>query len=193
MAKRQCIHFLPEQIAGRRDLRIFEDIRDLKAGSARCAVHEGSCYVSRDPLFSHIGFSCKNFSKLFNAPDGISRADFLKAILQEGKGSSGQTFRGMIEYAQYACPDFLLWENVEELLSSTLDAFETLHDAFKAVGYVLAVRRRSASQYMLPQKRVRVYGLCVNVEKSGLKWRQALELVQTIMTQVTSCSITPSP
>ena len=85
------------------------------------SIYEGvTC--DDDVFLGHCGFSCRNFSPLFNGADGQSRESILTSILTEAKGSSGQTFAGMLEWMRRNAPALFFWGNVGQFLREALDA-----------------------------------------------------------------------
>ena len=86
-----------------------------------------------------VGFSCKNFSKLFQCAE---KSQLLQNILEFGKGTSGDTFVAMINFILVKYPLFVLWENVTGLLEKQVHICQ-LVKAFKEAGYACADRLRS--------------------------------------------------
>lgn len=170
---------------------IFEDFEHISKDKAMCEAHGSDgcgvecevCPVDKTLFFMEAGFSCKNFSRLFHACSEGSRAEMLSSILEEGKGSTGATFQAMLKFIARHAPMFLLWENVKQLVEASSNV-DVLIAGFQGVGYVVAWDYFNSKDFGISQDRVRVFGLSLNVKKSGLPWPEAHMLCQTILNLV---------
>lgn len=145
-------------------------------GSVECEV----CPVDQVLFFMEAGFSCKNFSRLFHACSEGSRAEMLDSILEEGKGSTGATFQALLQFIAAHAPMFLLWENVRQLVDADSNR-HVLIRGFEEVGYAVAWDLFNSKDFGIMQDRVRVFGISLNVERSGLPWPEAQSLCQAIV------------
>jgi hypothetical protein len=91
----------------------------------------------------------------------------LKAeILLQAIGTSGMTGRATLDYIKLLRPKLFILENVSGIMESTNLNF--LYDAIRAAGYQMTHRAFHSSDYGVPQRRVRVFFLGVNLEAFGL-------------------------
>ncbi len=104
-----------------------------------------------------IGFSCKSASSLNNG-----RVDLVAALARgdlASAGSTGATLVGLISYLDRHRPLIVILENVTCLLVRT--AFGTpmsaLQRVFKDLGYELQWALLSSQEYLLPQRRRRIW------------------------------------
>lgn len=113
--------------------------------------------------------------------DGVDRDKFLSTLLADGAGSTGETFQALISYMRVKQPPVVQWENVPELLDPKYDHMGTFVSLAAEVGYVMSCRTVNSLNYFNPQRRVRVYGVCLNVAKSGLGTRDAQLACENMM------------
>ena len=217
---------------GEGSTHVFEDITNLHKPAAKCSVHcLDECAVPSGaadnigPFITHIGFSCKNFSKLYNGFCGIwervqafptqrlvglsggkwvcvcvwgsalaffalfgsskqpgTRAEYLQDLLQNGKGSSGETFCGVHSYAKAHSPPFIVLENVPDVAeSSGGQNVAFIVQAFSDIGYVVAWRIFLSTNFGSPQRRRRWFALCMRIVDSGRERADAQIMVEEIM------------
>ena len=76
---------------------VFEELGDLSAGVAKCAVHNRHCTVKRGSDTFWCGFSCKDISRQ-------SARHQKTNLLRDGVGSSGGTFQATIGHVNLARP-----------------------------------------------------------------------------------------
>lgn len=79
-------------------------------------------------------------------------------------GTSGHTFSAMVNYVRTHNPPILVWENVVEVLSN----IDYITSVFEALGYKMAFRKFCTSDFGLPQKRDRMYGVCISSHQAGM-------------------------
>ena len=166
--KRRWLQFVDSSV-GDGQACCFGDISEMGNAESPCTTH-GKCicckipdFASHDgPLITTCGFSCKNFSKLFTFTATMSRDEMLQDILKKGAGSTGETFQGMLSYLHGKGPPIHVWENVPELLSpKQSDNLDYLLGALSKVQYACAVELFQSLEFQIPQRRARVYGVCV--------------------------------
>ena len=107
VAKKRCFiehvhNFLYDQ---KSSCPIFTGIADMdKDGvSCRCSGSTTECLIpcgEDGPLIIFIGWSCKNLSKLNNGHEGMSRAEYIRHVIQHGTGTSGGTLHSTFRYAK---------------------------------------------------------------------------------------------
>jgi site-specific DNA-cytosine methylase len=94
-------------------------------------------------------------------------------------------------------PAFHWWENVKEVLENGSDSDESnivvMRQLLGRVGYTMHYEKLDSRNYGLAQQRVRVFGLCMRVEGSGLSWAEADALCQKIMRKAKSLTVPPLP
>ncbi len=104
----------------------------------------------------------------------MTRAEMLKNIFAEGKGTSGDTATAMLRYMKIVGPLLLLWENVAELIVEHNDQnLQDLLDAIDEAGYVCAFTPCGAYDYYCIAERRRALGLCLNIRKSKMSKKDA--------------------
>ena len=118
---------------------LFVDLVDLSSGCCTCVKHldpsrtNSACEV---PLLCDLfvaGFSCKDLSTLsrkFTCDTSTSR----DSVLQEGLGSTGVTFQGVLRHANRAKPRIIVLENVSSLGKPGNANLQYLWESFKAFG-----------------------------------------------------------
>ena len=164
---------------------IFGDINVMGGHSAHCVNNDNrNCAIPAAPLITTCGFSCKNFSRLYY---NEKREQILHNMLEDGKGSSGNTCQCMLAYLKTHSPAFHIWENVPSILQyNQKNNLDYLLKALLKAGYVCATDMFLSSDYHLPQDRNRAYGICIHVDKSGLSREAACELAQEVVETVKS-------
>jgi hypothetical protein len=163
--------------------RIFVDIQEMGSSSARCFGQGSALFaIPPAPLITTCGFSCKNLSGLYYDKQ---RAEILDDMLRRGSGTSGKTFQGMLTYLKTHKPPFHIWENVPSLQNRS-KCFAFLFTVLEEAGYVCASAEFNTADFHLPQDRLRVYGICVHVEKSGFSFDGARALAAKILDCVKS-------
>ena len=123
---------------------------------------------------------------------GVSREDYLTNLLKAKPGSSSETFAGLLQVMAQHKPPYVSFENVPELAEgaggSNMNYFI---EAARALGYELAYRVLCATDYFMPQKRNRVFGICGEVESSGLLPKETQLLLEGMMQLVESMMCKP--
>ena len=168
-------------------MHIYTDVADLGGLNAKCVVHGGRCAVpdgNKGPLLEFWGFSCKNFSRMFNCEN---REDLLTNILSEGKGSSGETFQSMLRSLREHPVFAVIIENVEDIMSEK--HIENLIEGFDSIGMVVATDKFSSAEFGVPQRRIRVFGVALNVAMCNLPKPQVRALANR-MVKWAGCSAT---
>ena len=135
---------------------LFADICDLGNDSAWCILSGRDVLVPRSDV-AFIGFSCKSASSL-----NIARSTLCEYLAQadlDRAGSTGSTLKGLLGYLWRHRPALVFLENVAGILTRT--RFGTPMDAIKRLfttcGYELEWAFVNSSDYMLPQRRRRVW------------------------------------
>jgi site-specific DNA-cytosine methylase len=112
---------------------------------------------------------------------GVSRKEYLQALLENKTGSSGQTCGAMISYLAIHRPPFLIFENVPELVEGADSCnLNWLSTALHKIAYEMGCRILSATNYFMPQNRRRVFGICMDMEVTGLSQSDCKDLVEGI-------------
>jgi len=141
---------------------IFKEMEDMSQPSAACDVHGGPCQVVARSDFFICGFSCKDLS-LLKHMEG-SRA----SVLESAQGSSGKTFRFVIDHLSASRPRMVVLENVEALArDESTGNLPYLWRAVESRGYAGAHAVLSAMRYGLPQTRVRIFIVLYDMEAFG--------------------------
>jgi site-specific DNA-cytosine methylase len=159
---------------------IFSNINEMGEHGAHCSNHDNTiCTIPPAPLIMTCGFSCKNFSKLYQ---NKKRTRILKNILEKGGGTTGNTCQGMLAFIKAHAPPFLIWENVPAILEKGQERNHAyLLKAFHEAGYASATGSANSIEFHLPQIRRRAYGVIVHVGKSGLGLTEASKLAEKIL------------
>ena len=144
---------------------IFHDIADLGAARAMCSTHGRSCPVPVCNIFVCCT-SCKDFSRM--APPAEAPTGRGPLLLQaSSRGSSAQTFHGMLAYITWARPAIVIFENVEAINdtddSDDLSNLDVVLSELSSRGYECQHMTGDALAYGCPQGRVRLYIVAVMV------------------------------
>ena len=173
-------HFLNETatIYSPGEMHIFNDISTLHSGVGACAGHGTTmtCEVSRRADLFTCGFSCKDFSKLSNRFTAMEKS----RILREFLGTSGATFKGMIQHADLARPRVIVLENVDEFKEGSENA-DALWWAMEQIGYVGNSRVFNSGEYGSPQGRLRRYFILLDHQAFGLECVDARALAKRML------------
>ena len=189
--KQEFLKYVAEWLGQSSSHNIFSDITEMGEHGAHCSNHDNTmCSIPPAPLIMTCGFSCKNFSKLFQSK---KRTRILKNILEKGRGTTGNTCQGMLAFIRAHAPPFLIWENVPTLLEKSQKRNHAyLVKAFHEAGYASATGSANSIEFHLPQVRRRAYGVIVHVGKSGLGLPEASELAEKILkTKESMASVEP--
>ncbi len=109
----------------------------------------------------------------------MTRGEYVASLLESRTGSSGQTCSDLLELLHVQRPPFLVWENVPELMEASNGAnLNFFTEAVQALGYEVGCRLLVATDYFIPQSRRRVFGICLDVEQSGLSQEEAKDTVE---------------
>ena len=150
---------------------LFDDIGDLGEPQCKCHTHHtiqyrkrtltGTCPVKPiDVLFCST--SCKDLSKMNANKESNS-------TILDGKdtpGQSVQTFNGLCRLLAARRPDFLFFENVEDMAdekekTGTSD-LDIAKQRFNALGYEVQVIICNSLVFGLPQSRYRLFIVAIN-------------------------------
>jgi site-specific DNA-cytosine methylase len=155
---------------------IFQDIAGMQECAMHCAQHGKLCRIpsgDSGPHLVHIGFSCKDLSKL----KGL-KPHALNNMLEKGEGSTGETAAGMLRLLRSKSPPMVILENVTELVTTDDGAlWRWLRLEIEAAGYVSDYRIFQSHDYGVPQQRKRFFSVCLNLKFLNLKPPAALALV----------------
>jgi site-specific DNA-cytosine methylase len=170
---------------------VFVDIADISQQQAPCATHQSNCDVAcgiwDGPFIVHIGFSCKNISKLFCLPPGMTREQYTHKIFAEHTGSTGTTYGSVVQFAAQKRPPMLLLENVPELIESNGgDNIAQLVLTFNRLGYAVSYKVLSADKFPVPQKRRRSFVICMDIEAAGVSQEDGLLITESMFQTVHS-------
>jgi site-specific DNA-cytosine methylase len=113
---------------------------------------------------------------------GVARDVYLNNLLEESVGSSGQTFTDFIGAVAEHLPPWLGFENVPELVTAADGAnIDFVINSLLSLGYVTAYRVFVSTDYLLVQKRRRVFGVAALISATGVEEQEAQILVETVM------------
>ena len=150
----------------------YETMEELGTGFSKCDTHEKLCQVPQNSDIFVCGFSCKDLSKLF-------QSNGLKESLLTMQGSTGTTFRAMMQYVKLRRPKACILENVDSLddddgeSSKQISNIDILYSAFAEQHYALSLRSYNTSDYRLPQRRKRLFIVCVHGPANNLSMEAA--------------------
>ena len=138
------------------------------------ACEKGKCKV-KNALMGSCGFSCKNFSRLHIHSSRYSAQD-----VADGSGSSGETLGGLLANMQaHPCAVYHL-ENVEAIVSGKPEHIEYLGEALLQRGYVLTYDVVVSTNWGVPHKRTRWYGVVLHMSTFKLSREQLEDAGKTI-------------
>ena len=153
---------------------IFDDICDLQSGRAfNVVAHEEADVPVVDVFVA--GFVCKSVST-----ENIPRGDYGKCI-DDGAGQTGESFQGVLGYARRFRPKLVICENVAGLLKRNRGRNPQIHSvraAFEKLAYSLAHMQLDARNFLVPQRRTRVWMLAIRLDVAAAP---AAQEVQTIL------------
>jgi site-specific DNA-cytosine methylase len=115
------------------------------------------------------GWSCKDLSRL--SKDYAQKKN--SNVLEEKRGSSGQTLEGLLQYLRNDAPPVYIGENVDEIIDVFSENRLYLISAMRGAGYVTDVVKVDSSEYGHWTKRVRAYIVAFNLEKCELSDSEA--------------------
>jgi site-specific DNA-cytosine methylase len=115
------------------------------------------------------GWSCKDLSRL--SKDYAQKNN--SNVLEEKRGSSGQTLEGLLQYLRNDAPPVYIGENVDEIIDVFSENRLYLISAMRGAGYVTDVVKVDSSEYGHWTKRVRAYIVAFNLEKCELSDSEA--------------------
>lgn len=155
---------------------IFEDILGMQERARHCVQHGKVCRIpsgDSGPHLVHVGFSCKDLSKLKGLGPQAQRDMLVNAV-----GSTGETALGLLRLLRTKSPPMIMLENVTGLVTADNGAlWRWLRGEIEAAGYVAEYRILQSSDYGVPQQRKRFFGVCLNARCLNLKRPAALALV----------------
>eukprot|EP00435_Cladocopium_sp_Y103_P031119 s631_g7.t2 len=133
--------------------RLFCDIKSLKRHEVLNVVTGRKERVPSADIFI-TGFVCKSVSTENN-----ERKTY-KNCIQEGRGETGETFSGMMDYIKKHAPPVVIAENVKGI-TSRIDGEEPVIlqvvEAMQKAGYHFDYRILNTSDFMIPQSRNRCW------------------------------------
>ena len=153
---------------------IFPDICELHTGRALNIVTREVCDIPAVDVFV-AGFVCKSVSF-----ENLYRGSYSKCIA-DARGSTGKTFEGVLGYVRRFRPKVVICENVTGLLKRTrgCDAqINQVRKAFEEVGYAFAYKQMDARNFLVPQRRTRVWMWAI---RSDVAAAPAAGEVQTVL------------
>ena len=122
----------------------------------KCFEHtEGSGKCTPPAQISGLigGTSCKDFSR--NNVKRLDKGDVARS--SSSPGGSSQTLRGFMCELSARCPEWFIWENVDELNSGDQAGLDEVRRQMADKGYDCQPLVVDSSQYGLPQKRIRLF------------------------------------
>ena len=153
---------------------IFDDICDLQSGRAfNVVAHEETDVPVVDVFVA--GFVCKSVST-----ENTQRGDYVECI-DDGTGQTGETFQGVLGYARRFRPKLVICENVAGLLKRNRGRNPQIHSvraAFEKLGYSFAHMQLDARNFLVPQRRTRVWMWAIRLDVAAAP---AAQEVQTIL------------
>ena len=132
---------------------IFPDICELHTGRALNVVTREVCDIPAVDVFV-AGFVCKSVST-----ENAKRGSYSQCIA-DARGQTGETFEGVLGYVRGFRPKLVICENVSGLLKRSLGCDAQIHQvrkAFEEEGYVFAYKLVDARNFLVPQRRTRVW------------------------------------
>ena len=153
---------------------IFDDICDLQSGRAfNVVAHEETDVPVVDVFVA--GFVCKSVST-----ENTQRGDYGECI-DDGTGQTGESFQGVLGYARRFRPKLVICENVAGLLKRNRGRNPQIHSvraAFEKLGYSYAHMQFDARNFLVPQRRTRVWMWAIRLDVAAAP---AAQEVQTIL------------
>lgn len=132
---------------------IFPDICELHTGRALNIVTREVCDIPAVDVFV-AGFVCKSVST-----ENLYRGSYGQCIA-DACGPTGETFEGVLRYVSRFHPKLVICENVSGLLKRALACDAQIHQvrkAFEKMGYAFAYKLVDARNFLVPQRRTRVW------------------------------------
>ncbi len=166
---------------------VFDDIVRLSDGETWCHPHARKCAVPGASDFFVCGFSCKDLSRASSKRTMEAK----QSLLSSGTGTSGHTFQGLVSHVALARPAVVVLENVDELVreGSASENYQYLKESFDKLGYAGDHDVFLSSDYLLPQKRKRVYFVFFNTEAFGWTREEAGEMAHRCLAQAASLQV----
>ena len=171
--------------AGSKDGRpcVYDNICDMSVG-ASCMVHGQRCEVKAVHVLI-AGWSCKDLSRL--------SADFIKKknsnVLQEKRGSSGETLDGLLRFLRTDAPPVYVGENVDEIVDLQSESRQYLFKAMFEAGYVMDVAKVDSSEYGHWTKRTRAYTVAFHCRQCQLTVKEAAALCKHVIATIESLKL----
>lgn len=132
---------------------LFRDIQELGQDEAHTAWHNKEQVPGADAAVA--GTSCVDFSTLNNSRKSID----------EG-GESGDTFAGLLAWAQKHRPLIIVNENV--MGAGAKNPWPRMVQSMEEVGYLARFLAFDTKNYYIPQTRMRRYMLAINIGCNGV-------------------------
>lgn len=151
---------------------IFHDVEEVARGRAYDEVSESLIDVPSCDLLT-AGISCKDFSRLNNHPRDIN----------DERGTSGRTLRGLLAYIKSRLPPVVIIENVlgflsfDQTLQSSAADF-TIEELAK-YGYVASTCKVNSLDFALPQQRNRMF-IIVAHSSTGIALQDVIALTDRV-------------
>ena len=144
--KAKWLH-LPHEIIYDSDICVHRDIGEMCQTHGACHFHKGSergCPIQRGSSLVSVGFSCKNFSKLF------SNSNFQLGTnwLETREKSIGETFDGLLSFLLAEQPEVVQLENVPELAEERF--WTVCKRALAEAGYTANIFGFNSKAYGVP-------------------------------------------
>ena len=142
---------------------IFSDICALHTGRAVNTITGEQLAVPAVDLFV-TGFVCKSVST-----ENVQREQHASCIT-DGSGKTGATFEGLRQYVEGCRPRLVICENVSGLLKRARGCEAQIHHvrkAFEDLGYAFGHTLVDARNFLLPQRRTRVWMWAIRADASA--------------------------
>lgn len=166
---------------------VYCDICDMTTG-AHCMVHDSRCDVP--PVHMLVaGWSCKDLSRL--SKDYVQKKN--GNVLQEKRGSSGQTLDGLLRLLTDQPPPVYIGENVDEITDLQSENRQYLIAAFGDCGYYTDVIKVDSHEYGHWTKRCRAYIVAFHLEQCSLDEFAAQKLIKKIFDLIRRLKLKPEP
>ena len=153
---------------------IFPDICELHTGRALNIVTREVSDIPAVDVFV-AGFVCKSVST-----ENAYRGSYSQCIAG-ARGPTGETFAGVLGYVRRFRPKLVICENVSGLLKRAQGCDAQIYQvrkAFEEVGYAFAYKQVDARNFLVPQRRTRVWMWAI---RSDVAAAPAVGEVQTVL------------
>ncbi len=153
---------------------LYNDAKELRNEKAWCCLHKRMCKVVCGDIVI-IGFSCKDISR---ANPNHSKVNLSNA---ESPGGSCDTWHALLHRLDNAefPPVLLIIENVDALTDDDDDGksqFDLVVAELSNRGYECKAVKLDAVEFGMPQRRRRIYIVCIRLADRRLDWtRQGVE------------------